>query len=266
MMNSASDHDGGDDQDEGRAFIDLSGPVGTSGVSPGDSSNGKCYTLPSNTSSQKLHNANQTLVPFLYVYEHHTCNPKLTFGPQSTLRLIREKKKSNDLVLYLKEVDGNAPVHVEYYRFKQGYTLRFNDCGTTKQKKRPKTADSSTVTTEEKKGKDKAKEANKNIAQSDTGEKKSNFPKGAEVLWYKEFHIYFPTNRWNTGFRYGTWTDDYVEGYGTYNEAKSKHNVVDFPRFVNELERCFKQQDIDKNAAVEETVGKDGKIKRKGRE
>jgi len=216
MMVKSASKDGGDDgQDKGRAFIDLSGPADPSGADPGDSSD----------------------APFLYVYEHHSSNAKLTFGPQSTLQVIREKKKSDDLALYLKEQDGDAPPHVEYYRFKHGYTLRFNDCGATIQKKRPKTIDSNTATTEEKKTKGKT----------------------AEVLWYKEFHVYFPPDRWNTGYHHDTWTHDYKEGYGTYNEEEAKHNVVAFPKFMDELETRFRE---DK---VEQREGKAGKLKKQRR-
>ena len=41
MVDSASERNGGDDQDKGRAFIDLSGPADPSGASPGDTSDGK---------------------------------------------------------------------------------------------------------------------------------------------------------------------------------------------------------------------------------
>ena len=215
MVESASRRNEGDDQDKRRASIDLSGVADTSGADPGDTSD----------------------APFLYVYEHHSSNAKLTFGPQSTLQVIREKKKSDDLALYLKEQDGDAPPHVEYYRFKHGYTLRFNDCGATIQKKRPKTIDSNTATTEEKKTKGKT----------------------AEVLWYKEFHVYFPPDRWNTGYHHDTWTHDYKEGYGTYNEEEAKHNVVAFPKFMDELETRFRE---DK---VEQREGKAGKLKKQRR-
>jgi len=215
MVESASERNGGDDQEKGRAFVDLSGPAHPSIADPGDTSD----------------------APFLYVYEHHSSNAKLTFGPQSTLQVIREKKKSDDLALYLKEQDGDAPPHVEYYRSKHGYTLRFNDCGATIQKKRPKTIDSNTATMEEKKTKGKT----------------------AEVLWYKEFHVYFPPDRWNTGYHHDTWTHDYKEGYGTYNEEEAKHNVVAFPKFMDELETRFRE---DK---VEQREGKAGKLKKQRR-
>ncbi|KAI4653447.1 hypothetical protein J4E93_001213 [Alternaria ventricosa] len=215
MVQSASENQGGDDQDKRRALVDLSGPADPSGADPGDTSD----------------------APFLYVYEHNSSNAKLTFGPQSTLQVIREKKKSDDLALYLKEQDGDAPPHVEYYRFKHGYTLRFNDCGATIQKKRPKTIDSNTATTEEKKTKGKT----------------------AEVLWYKEFHVYFPPDRWNTGFHHDTWTHDYKEGYGTYNEEQAKHNVVAFPKFMDELDARFRDE------KVEEPEGKAGKLKKQRR-
>jgi len=180
--------------------------------------------------------------------------------------VIRDKKRYSDLILHLKEQDGDAPPYVEYYRFKKGYTLRFNDCGATVQKKRPKTTDSSTAATEGKKTKSKAKKANEKTTEGDKSKKRSSVPQMAEVLWYKEFHVYFPPDRWNTGFWYDTWTDDYTEGYGTYNDEQAKHNVVAFPHFMDALEQCFNQRETDENAAVEEIVGKDGKSKRKGRD
>ncbi|KAI4703506.1 hypothetical protein J4E89_010082 [Alternaria sp. Ai002NY15] len=237
MVSSASERNGGDDQDKGRPFIDLSGPADPSGADSEDTSD----------------------VPFLYVHEHHSSNAKLTFGSQSTLQVIREKKKSDDLILYLKELDGDAPPYVEYYRFKHGYTLRFNDCGATVQKKRPKTTDSSTATTEGKKTKSKAKKANKTTTEGDTSKKEPSVPQTWEVLWYKEFHVYFPPDRWDTGFHHDTWTHDYKEGYGTYDEEQAKHNVVAFPKFMDELEAHFRDE------KVEEREGKAGKSKRKGR-
>jgi len=256
MVESASEYQGGDDQEKRRPFIDSSGVTDASGIGPGDSSDGKYYTLPPNTSSQRLHDANQALVPFLYVHEHHSSNAKLTFGPQSTLRVIRDKKGYVDLILHLREQDGDAPPHVEYYRFKHDYTLRFNDYGATQQKKRPKTTDSNTATTEGKKMKSKA---NEETTEGDTSKKKSGAPQTAEVLWYKEFHVYFPPDRWNTGYHHDTWTHDYKEGYGTYDEEQAKHNVVAFPEFMDELEARFRDEN------VEEQDEKAGKSKRKGR-
>ncbi|KAI4674786.1 uncharacterized protein J4E84_010392 [Alternaria hordeiaustralica] len=259
MVSSASERNGGDDQDKGRPFIDLSGPADPSGADSGDTSDGEYYTLPSDTSSRRRHDANQALVPFLYVHEHHSSNAKLTFGSQSTLQVIREKKKSDDLVLYLKEQDGDPLPYVEYYRFKHGYTLRFNDCGATVQKKRPKTTDSSTATTEGKKTKSKANKANKKTTGGDTSKKEPSMPQTWEVLWYKEFHVYFPPDRWNTGYHHDTWTHDYKDGYGTYDEAQAKHNIVNFPLFMDELEKRFRDE------KVEEQEEKAGKSKRKGR-
>ena len=89
--------------------------------------------------------------------------------------------------------------------------------------------------------------------------KRFSVPQTAEVLWYKEFHVYFPPDRWNTGFYHDTWTHDYKEGYGTYDEEQAKHNVVAFPKFMDELEKRFRDE------KVEERDEKAGKSKRRGR-
>ena len=196
-------------------------------------------------------------MPFLYAYEHHSSYAKLTFDSPSTLRLQRSKADAVDSIIYLKEQDGDAPVYVEYYRFKKGYTLRFNDCGATKEIKWKKTA------AEKELMKRKSKKKDEKTPAGDT-EKKESISWNKEWQYWKEFHVYFPPDRWNTGFHHETWTDDYKVGYGTYNEAQAKHNVLAFPDFMDELDKCFKADKVE-DTKVGEVARKDGKVKRQRR-
>ena len=196
-------------------------------------------------------------MPFLYVYEHHSSYAKLTFDSPSTLRLQRSKADAVDSIIYLKEQDGDAPVYVEYYRFKKGYTLRFNDCGATKEIKWKKTA------AEKELMKRKSKKKDEKTPAGDT-EKKESISWNKEWQYWKEFHVYFPPDRWNTGFHHETWTDDYKVGYGTYNEAQARHNVLAFPDFLDELDERFKAEKVE-DTMVEEIARKDGKVKRQRR-
>jgi hypothetical protein len=174
-------------------------------------------------------------VPFLHVYEHHTCNGTLILDSQSgSLRLTsRSKSNAEDLLFNLEAEDVNKPVHIEYYRFKQGYTLRLNNCGPTTEKKT-------------------------RLPPSDTKEKPKYTKK---TLHYKELHVYHPDDRWNTGFHHETWTDDYKDGYGAYDEVQAKHNVLAFPRFMDELERILKEGS-EKGRAKEGGRGR-GKAKKR---
>jgi hypothetical protein len=104
-------------QNAGRALVDLSAAVNISHVSAG-STDRTYHALSSNTPLAIRNDANQALVPFPYAYEHHSCPVMLKFDSQSTLRVIRSKADADDLVLYIKKKDGDAPFHVEYYRFK----------------------------------------------------------------------------------------------------------------------------------------------------
>ncbi|KAI4649976.1 uncharacterized protein J4E78_008257 [Alternaria triticimaculans] len=223
-------------QDEDRAAAHASGVVTTSGVDSGG---------PNDT-------------PFLHVYEHHTSYAKLTFDSPSTLRLQRSKTDAVDSIIYLKELEGDAPVYVEYYRFKRGYTLRFNDCGATKEIKWKKTA------AEKELMKRKSKKKDKKTPAGDTEKNKESVSWNKETHYWKELHVYFPQDRWNTGFHHETWTDDYKVGYGTYNEAQAKHNVLAFPDFMDELDKCFKAEKVG-DTKVEEIARKDGKVKRQRR-
>jgi hypothetical protein len=74
-------------------------------------------------------------------------------------------------------------------------------------------------------------------------------------------HVYLPDDRWNTGFHHETWTDDYKDGYGTYDEVQAKHNVLAFPRFMDELERILKEGS-EKGRAKEGGRGR-GKAKKR---
>jgi hypothetical protein len=114
--------------------------------------------------------------------------------------VIRLKANANDLVLYIKEQDGDAPVHVEYYRFKQGFTLRFNDCGRTREK-RWNITDSNTM---EENSKKRTKKSKRKTPDNNANETKASVPVRTKTLHWKELHVYFPDDRWNTGFHHVT--------------------------------------------------------------
>jgi len=245
-------------QDEDRAAAHASGVVTTSGVDSGGPNDSKYSARNCDVSLKPQQRANQDLAPFLHVYEHHTSYAKLTFDSPSTLRLQRSKTDAVDSIIYLKELDGDAPVYVEYYRFKRGYTLRFNDCGATKEIKWKKTA------AEKELMKRKSKKKDENTPVGDTEKKKESVSWNKETHYWKELHVYFPQDRWNTGFHHETWTDDYKVGYGSCDDVSARHNVLAFPDFMDELDRCFKAEKVE-DTKVEKIAWKDGKVKRQRR-
>jgi hypothetical protein len=186
---------------------------------------------------------------------------------QSTLRVIRSKANADDLVLYIQEKDGDAPVHIENYRFKKGYTLRFNDCGQT-QEKRWKITDSNTT---EEDSMNRTLKSKRKTPDGSANEKKASVPVSTKTFHWKELHVYFPDDRWNTGFHHETWTQDHETGYGSYDEVHAKHNVLSFSPFMDELERRLKEEKVkndpkfNKEEAARAAVGK-GRNKGRKRE
>ncbi|KAI4940351.1 hypothetical protein J4E86_010985 [Alternaria arbusti] len=165
---------------------------------------------------------------FLHVYEHHTSHATLTLDEETMLLYLNPTQgTSHRKTIHFRGRGGEDPLIIECYPFKEGRSLRFNDC------------DLFTTTG---RGDDQIRHN------------------------YKEYHVHLPQDVWHAGFSHEVMTGRERRAYGPHNPQQAEYNAGVFPRFMDALERmvgaenmmrCKKVGDelVDDDAEEEDSDG-----------